>query len=534
MKDPSSPTPQEMPPAGAASAGADPAKLITIPPLGPDGSGVSSLAADAPLREIAQAFRLNAEALHTLKEMQGDLARQVQRGDRSELVLQSTQSLNETFRNLSSVQQELLRRLHAGDAKRGGGPLIPLMLLGLLVVFLGGIWIVLDEMQRQKPTDPELAPAEVVRRERAAFNDGRQAGGEHAENEVRRLQESVEEAKARSRVLQTEIDSRVSRISELDQAKRTAELERDDFASQVRRAQSEMMAKRVLEEEVGSLKLQLEAANRAALDAEHERDLQRRKNAFLRERMADYGMGFREDDPPWRPDRAAGAPPDGMAPVGPTREKAKDSNLLLAKAKLDAMGGKAPGRRDPSGSASDDRPGEAPIDREASSVPPANYGASAKPATAKPAAPRGAAYGGDRPGALPPPILRGRSGVDANTTSVERVRAHLNGLLRGADGAGGAGWRIQSIKEVTSDRLGGVVMVRTDAGGRMVESVEATQVGIALDRSRRQVEFAFLDGVRLVSGQRLRLPQAGSRVVVAEGTQSQAWNTSSLRVIQKR
>ena len=88
---------------------------------------------DAPMREVATAFRMNAEALHTLKEMQADLARQVRRGDRSELVVQSTQALNETFRNLSSVQQELLRRIHAGDQKRGGGPLIPIMLLGLLV-----------------------------------------------------------------------------------------------------------------------------------------------------------------------------------------------------------------------------------------------------------------------------------------------------------------------------------------------------------------------------------------------------------------
>ncbi len=475
---------------------------------------------EAPMREVAHAFRLNAEALHTLKEMQSDLAKQVRRGDRSELVVQSTQALNETFRNLTSVQQELLRRIHAGESRKGGGPLVPLMLLGLLVVFLGCTWVVLDQLDKQRAPEAGsgIAAADIVQRERDAWKDGRNEGARHADNELKRLNDALDEAKSRARSLQGEIDTRTRKLSEIDQARRAAEIERDEFAGQVRKAQSEMMAKQVLEEEISALKVQLDAANRAATGAEHERDLQRRQNAWLRERMADYGMGFDEKDPPWRPGMAAGASPDGLPPVGPAKDDpgfSKLTNMDIARRKAEQMNPEA----------------------AAGSAPPSTRAPSATTGSASdatPSAPRRAAYGGDGPGTPPPAILRRRTGVDANETSVERVRQHLNGLLQGSDAAGGAGWRITSLREVASDRLGGVVMVRYDAGGRMVESVEAREVRIAHDRGRKQVEFAFREGDRMISGQRLSLPSIGSRVVVAEGRGADAWDGSSLRLIQKK
>ena len=68
--------------------------------------------------DLVQAFRLNAEALHRLEALQGELARAVQRSDRSELVLQSTQALNETFRGLATIQRSLLERLEAPVAAK--------------------------------------------------------------------------------------------------------------------------------------------------------------------------------------------------------------------------------------------------------------------------------------------------------------------------------------------------------------------------------------------------------------------------------
>ena len=488
--------------------------------------------AEAPMREVAHAFRLNAEALHTLKEMQADLARQVRRGDRSELVVQSTQALNETFRNLTSVQQDLLRRIHAGEARKSGGPLVPLMLLGLLVVFLGCTWVVLDQLDKQRAAGAGgtgIAAAEIVQRERDAWKEGRNEGSRHADNELKRLNDALDEAKSRARTLQAEIDTRAQKLADIDQARRTAELERDEFAGQVRKAQSEMMAKKALEDEIAALKVQLDAANRSASTAEHERNLQRSQNAWLRERMADYGMGFDESDPPWRPGRDAGATPDGMPPIGPKEGDpcySKLTNVEIAKRKLDAMNPNAPSAT--TGSASDAGTSPQGMPQGAPRTGPDGG------ATAPARGPRRAAYGGDAPGMPPPAILRNRGGVDANQTSVERVRQHLNGLLRSGDAAAGAGWRITSLKEVAADRLGGVVMVRYDAGGRMVETVEAREVRIDHDRGRKRVEFAFRDGDRMISGQRLALPSIGSRVVVAEGPQADTWTGSSLRVIQKR
>ena len=100
--------PFERRPSGDAEPLSRSEEIVAAPePAGLDPALTHSANHEAPLREIAHAFRLNAEALHTLKQMQGDLARQVKRGDRSELVLQSTRSLNETFRNLTAVQREL-------------------------------------------------------------------------------------------------------------------------------------------------------------------------------------------------------------------------------------------------------------------------------------------------------------------------------------------------------------------------------------------------------------------------------------------
>ena len=77
--------------------------------------------------ELVQAFRMNAEALHRLQDMQEQLVNSVQRTNRSEMMIQSTQALNETFRNLTQVQRTLLERMD-GASQRGPNRLVPLML----------------------------------------------------------------------------------------------------------------------------------------------------------------------------------------------------------------------------------------------------------------------------------------------------------------------------------------------------------------------------------------------------------------------
>jgi hypothetical protein len=119
------PDPQPAPPGPASEP--VPESLV------PRGSGAL---AGAP--ELAQAFRANAEAIRAVHETQAEMVRALKRQDRSEIMLQSTQALNETFRNLALVQRRLLERLESPPPGPTGSRLVPLMLIGLLVVFLGG------------------------------------------------------------------------------------------------------------------------------------------------------------------------------------------------------------------------------------------------------------------------------------------------------------------------------------------------------------------------------------------------------------
>ena len=509
----------------------------------PDPSRGRPAPAEGPLREIAHAFRMNAEALHTLKQMQGDLAKQVRRGDRSELVVQSTQALNETFRNLTSVQQELLRRIQQGQGPSRSS-LVPLMLIGLLVVLLGGIYVILDALDKRGPADPELAPAEVARRERAAWKEGREEGASQAEREIERLQAAIGENQRRSAQLQGDLDAKLQQLAEIDQRKRAAEMERDDFASQVRKAQSEMMAKQVLEEEVGSLKLQLDALRRTTADADHALDLERRKNSYLRERAADAAMGISPDDPPWRPGNAATTPEETVPP--------KDF-VAIGRERLRALGletdadapGPAPGNSSVPPPAYDVGDGPVRADRPVVStvpMPAARVPTIPIPtAVAPPAGRQGAAYGADGPGALPPPSILRRGETPASVPAVaapaapaESVRTRINDLLRSSDTRDGGGWRVARVGGITADGLQGVLLVRYAAGGRVAESVEARSLRIDHDAARREVEFTLSEGMRFAGGQSMPLPAVGSRVVVAKDAQSELWSQAALPVIRTR
>ena len=307
-----------------------------------------ALAGNAPLHEIATAFRMNAEALNTLKQMQGDLADSVKRGDRSQLVVQSTKALNETFRNLSAVQRELLSRL---DESRGGAParsspLVPMLLLGLLVVLLGGIYVVLEAVNEQGAKQGDRPPANHAKEVMESWKQGRAEGAEHADAEIQRLGKRLEDEKARGRRLEKQLDERGDELGTSERARRTAELERDSFASQIQKARAEVLAKKTLEDEVLSLNAQADSKERILKDLQTDLDLQRRQNKFLRQRLADYGMGFSEDDPPWRPGVAAGAEdpdaPGKIVKLPPTKEEERQRiELLIAGRKKMGMDTKA-------------------------------------------------------------------------------------------------------------------------------------------------------------------------------------------------
>lgn len=443
------------------------------------------------LQEIARAFRMNAEALQTLKQMQVDLTRTVERGDRSELVLQSTRALNDTFRNLSSVQRELLTRL---DARHGGrGPLIPLMILGLLVVVVGGVYVILDAVQESANRKPQVDPAVIARRERDSWKEGRREGAQQAEREVQRLEELLDDSQGRTRQLEVDLQAKLEALGEIDRGKRAAELERDQFASQVRKAQGEVLAKQALEEEVASLRAQLAAANREALDRQVDLDRQRRLSAHLRDRMADYGMDIPVDDPPYRGPPPGEDAPEGDDPAQPAAARgdgaARPRNLLTAGRDGDADGG-----------------------------PPLPSG-------------RGTGAGVS---ALPPPVLRRRTPLDTNAAEIQRVRTALNRLLDASAGPAGESWQVTRIDGVAQDRLGGVIVLHYDSAGRLLDSVEARDLRITVDKDERTVAFDLVDGVRVRRNERTPLPAQGTRIVVAKGDVSRLWAGSGLTMIKKR
>ena len=571
----------------------------------------STSTGNAPLREIATAFRMNAEALHTLKQMQGDLADSVKRGDRSQLVVQSTKALNETFRNLSAVQRELLSRLDATRAENAPArsPVVPLLLLGLLVVLLGGIYVVLDAIDRKGAGAPQTPPADIAQKVMDSWKQGRVEGAEHADAEVRRLTARLEEEQARGRRLEPQLDARGDELGSAERARRSAELERDTFASQIQKARAEVLARKTLEEEVLSLSAQADSKDRILKDLQGDLDLTRRQNAFLRQRLADYGMGFTEEDPPWRPGVAAGAEdpeaPGRITKLPPSQQQAKERLALLIAGRkkvgmdtteLEAQLARLERGAEPTGAegSGSDRPeGGAPapasgsmsdagappetpdgagarppadtprIGWARSAVPPpaavsademeraANRmgpvprpGGAAAPAARTPAAglpagpspapaqPAPAAYGGDGPGALPPPVLRKRGTLQREPANVGRVQTHLNALLDTTSGR--AGWQISRIRGVAPDRLGGVVLMRYDDAGRPVERYEVSDMRITLDRTRKTVSFDLRDGVRVARNRSTALPTSGARIVVAAGGEVDRWSASSLALINRR
>ncbi len=77
----------------------------------------------ASLRDVQATFRAHAEVLDSLLETQRRLLASIGRADRSEMMIRSTEALNETFRSLDATQRRLLERLSAGgEAPARSGP----------------------------------------------------------------------------------------------------------------------------------------------------------------------------------------------------------------------------------------------------------------------------------------------------------------------------------------------------------------------------------------------------------------------------
>jgi len=74
----------------------------------------------ATLRDVQTSFRAHAEVLDSILDTQRRLLGAIGRADRSEMMVASTQALNETFKSLQETQRELCARLASPDGGRGG------------------------------------------------------------------------------------------------------------------------------------------------------------------------------------------------------------------------------------------------------------------------------------------------------------------------------------------------------------------------------------------------------------------------------
>lgn len=295
-----------------------------------------STASQEALKELALALRSSVETMHGVRDLQAELVHSLKRQDRSELVLQSTQALNDTFRSLATIQRELMNRLEAPQRSGGGGRVVPLLLLGLLVVFLGGVFVVLDVLDQMRAERPDtvLIADQASQRTLEAFRDGKAEGGDEADLALSRLQDQLQQMEDRERALRLKIDAETGSRGELEAEIRGLEMERDGLAAQIRAAQSEILARRAVEEELRSVNGKLAVMEPRVFELEATIASEKAETARLRARLGALGLGY--PDPGEGGDAADGPAPetrpvetaDKPPPEVPGRQIQRDPVLL--------------------------------------------------------------------------------------------------------------------------------------------------------------------------------------------------------------
>lgn len=472
------------------------------------------------VEELARAFQANAEALQGINEVHARLAESLERSDRSELVLQSTGALNDTFRNLTHVQRALLDEVKTKD-KKGSGRLVPLMLIGLLVVFLGGIYAVVVALENRPAAPPSEARGlgaediEIAANKRMAiFQEGRNKGLEEGERERRRLRDAHDELRGQIQQLRGDLDESNKLVLTLEGKRAAFESEREVLADRIRELGHAKEASKALKERIQRIeadRIQLEARLEAA---ELEVERVRSDNLRLRTRMAAEMAGL--------PKEAIEALDDEDAGEGETKAEA-DQPVDLPK------------------------PDEKK-DADPSTVPPPATMTPGDPKSTgpEPAKPGTATPGSVTPGTVTPgretgdvPAAEGSDGrrtedyivrTPARRDSVRRV---MNQLMGASASPGRPIWRVAGIGGLNSQYLADVTLRQYDAGGGLVQVVEAKKMFIAVDESARTVDLIVRDGKQTSrSGGEAALPEGGARIRLATGDAlARMWRGSGLKMI---
>jgi DNA repair exonuclease SbcCD ATPase subunit len=388
------------------------------------------------LRDLARAFQANAEALRGIHEVQGDLARALQRGDRAEMMLHSTNALNDTFRNLASVQRQLLERLEKPPP--GPGRLLPLMIIALLVVFVGGIVVVVHLVDRVR--EERADPLQIATEMDAARQRGHDAAAQASERELAKSAQELAEAESRLAALQEKHEQRQRELDETLSTKRALEAEQSALADEHVRLRGEAAARRVVEDELRNTTSKLAVLEPRLRQLEADLAAERAEKERLRTRIAERRLGIASD-----------AEPD---------EK-------------------------PSAAAPKDLPRATPVSRDAHQL--------------------------------------------------EAIRTTVNRFLEVAGQGKPEYWQLTRAAGVSADRLHDVVAFRYDNRGKLLDSIEAEELVMWVDRTKRVVEFEFRRGKMVFDKVKTPFRDGTHSRIVAEGDEAvRLWIGSGLLILRNR
>lgn len=259
-----------------------------------------------PLAALAAAFQANAEALRRSQEMQNELGRALQRADRSEVMVQTTGALNETFKGLTNVQRSLVSRIDASErSAKEGRWFLPILVLAAMAVLGAALWLVvrkIGELERDVVGNGDIAT---------------QLAAAHARG--------VEDGKAQGEAgLAAERAALAARADRAEADLEAARKARDEAAAGMKRAEAELAAAQA--EVVGGRAAELRAR---ALEAEVTRlraegavrdpEVERLKRELSAEKDTSSGLRRRLAEVSTGRTPAAEAPPPAESAV-PTPE----------------------------------------------------------------------------------------------------------------------------------------------------------------------------------------------------------------------
>lgn len=261
-----------------------------------------------PLAALAAAFQANAAALLRSQEMQADLGRALQRADRSEVMVQTTGALNETFRGLTNVQRSLASRIEASErhAKEGRW-FLPALVLAATALVGVALWLAvrrMGELEAHVVGNGDIA-TQLAEQLARGIETGRRDAGAAFEVERGALTEKLDRLDAERRAA---LAARDERAAAADQGQRDLA----SLSAEVSAARGEALRARALEAEL--TRLRSEAALRDPEVARLERELadERATSAGLRRRLAELATGRGTAE---RPSPEAGASPADERPV---------------------------------------------------------------------------------------------------------------------------------------------------------------------------------------------------------------------------